>query len=305
LLLAGERWRNRPPTPILTKVAGGLALGLVIGVLPTLSYNAATTGNPFKPTQGMEIEHFLQGTPPPPEYGAGKVGFPPGLWRGGTRSQVSGGGLRLDHFPRTAPVVWGFVFSGYGWVLVILAGLGAIVALVRRPAIFLFAFPYAVVAFLFYSCWFKADRRYIIGLFTMVPFLITEGVFGSVELVRTIAKERGEGVARPIAVVLAAVGILLAFIPFPPPPATADATFLSKGALAFFSMLLPLAMGLGAAAAAWAPTQPVTQVLAPALAVVAGLRVQAPTPPPAARRPGAAGCARAQTLRGRSSRAPS
>jgi hypothetical protein len=274
LLVAANWWRNWPPTPILTKVAGGLVLGIVIGLLPTLAYNAVTTGNPFKPTQGMEIEQFLPSAAPPPVFGKPKVGFP-SLWHGGTASHVQGGGLRMDNFARTAPVEWNFVFSGYGWVLLVLAGLGAIVALVRRPAIFLFAAPYAVTAFLFYSCWSKADRRYIIGLFSMVPFLITEGVFGSVDLVRTIAKNRDESVARPIAAVLAIVGVLLAVIPFTPPPPTADARFLSKGALAFFSMLLPLAMGLGAAAAAWAPRQRVTQVLAPALAIVlAGYAIQ-------------------------------
>jgi hypothetical protein len=276
LLVAANWWDDRPPTPAMAKVAAGLVLALAIGLLPTLSYNAATTGNPFKPTQGMEIERFLADTStPPPVFGTpGKVGFP-SLWRGGTASQVQGGGLRIGNFARTAPVEWSFVFSGYGWPLLILAGLGAVVALVRRPTIFLFAAPYAVTAFLFYSCWSKADRRYIIGLFSMVPFLITEGVFGSVDLVRTIAKNRDDSVARPIGVVLAAVGILLAFIPFTPPPPTADASFLSKGALAFFSMLLPLAMGLGAAAAAWSPKQPVTQVLAPALAVVlAGFAIQ-------------------------------
>jgi hypothetical protein len=94
------------------------------------------------------------------------------------------------------------------------------------------------------------------------------GHLRSVDLVRTIAQNRDESVARPIAAVFAVIGILLAVIPFPPPPPTADATFLSKGVLDLFSRVLPLAMGLGAAAAAWAPRQPVTSVLAPALAVV-------------------------------------
>jgi hypothetical protein len=266
LLVAANWWGSRPPIPVLRKVGGGLIAGLVLGLLPTLSYNTLATGNPFEATQGMEIQEFLTGTPKP-EAGPRKVGYP-SLWRGGTGSQVQGGGLRLENFTRTAPLEWSFVFSAYGWVLIVLAGMGTIFALVRRPAIFLFAAPYVVTAFLFYSCWSRPDRRYIIGLFSMVPFLITEGVFGSVDLVRTIAQNRDESVARPIAAVLAVVGILLAVIPFPPPPPTADATYLSKGSLELFSRLLPLAMGLGAAAAAWAPKQAITSVLAPALAVV-------------------------------------
>jgi hypothetical protein len=59
---------------------------------------------------------------------------------------VQGGGLKLEHFSRTAPAEWSYVLSGYGWVLIILAAMGSIVALVRRPAIFLFAAPYVVTA---------------------------------------------------------------------------------------------------------------------------------------------------------------
>ena len=84
------------------------------------------------------------------------------------------------------------MYAGFGWVLIGLAVLGAIVALVRRPAIFLFAVPYAVSAFLLYSCWFRPDRRYIIGVFSMIPFLIAEGIFGAIDLLHLIATRRGE-----------------------------------------------------------------------------------------------------------------
>jgi len=281
-LLAGAGWlRERPATRHMAKLAGGAVAGLALGLLPTLSYNAITTGNPFRPTQGMEIETFLPGSAPPPiTFGKPRVGFPSqayaqgrartqsGLWKGGTTSQVQGGGLRLENFPRTAPAEWLFIFSGYGWVLIGLAAFGAIVALVRRPVIFLFAAPYAVTAFLFYSCWASPDRRYIIGLFSMVPFLITEGVFGSVDLVRLIAERRGETVAKAIAVVVAIAGLVLAFAPIAMPSPTQDASFLSKGVLPVLTILLPLAMALGTMAAAVAPSQPVTRVLAPALALV-------------------------------------
>ncbi len=253
-------------------LAGAAAAGLVLGLLPTLSYNALTTGNPFRPTQGMEIESFLPSTPAPKPGVGPRVGYP-SLWKGGTTSQVQGGGLRLEHFPQTAPAEWNFVFSGYGSVLIGLAALGAIVALVRRPVLFLLAVPYAVSAFLFYSCWFKPDRRYIIGIFTMVPFLVTEGVLGTTALLRTIAMRRGDDVARPIAAVVGLIGLAVALaawtgaIPLPQPP-TADAQFLSKGVLTALQILLPVALALGAMAAALDPSRRVVPILAPALALV-------------------------------------
>jgi hypothetical protein len=273
-LLAGMGWlRERPATKQAAKLAGAAAAGLVLGLLPTLSMNAVTNGNPFRPTQGMEIDKFLPSDEPAPTFGA--FGDPskartayPSLWKGGTVTQVQGGGLRLAHFRTTAPREWKFIFEGYGWVLIGLAGLGALVALVHRPAKFLFAGPYVVTAFLFYSCWSRPDRRYIIGLFSMAPFLITEGVFGTLDLLGTIAKRRGETVGRAVAGVVAIVALVFVVAPIPMPPVTGDSTYLSKGVLPVLTTLLPLALALGAMAVAIAPAQPVTHVLAPALAVV-------------------------------------
>ena len=266
-LLAGADWfRNRPEGRAIVKLAGAAAAGLLLGLLPTLSYNAMTSGNPFRPTQGMEIEKFLPGTPQP-TWGSQRVGYP-SLWKGGVTQQVQGGGLRLENFRQTAPHEWFLVFSAYGWVLLGLAALGAIVALVRRPMIFLFTVPYAVSAFLLYSCWSRPDRRYIIGLFCMVPFLITEGVLGSADLIRLIARRRGDSIARPIALVLGVLGLAVAFLPIPMPTPTPDASYLSKGVLPVLTTLLPLATALAAMAAATAPSQRVTHVLAPALALV-------------------------------------
>ena len=99
----------------MAKLAGAAAAGLLLGLLPTLSYNAMTSGNPFRPTQGMEIEKFLPSTPQP-TAGGPRVGFP-SLWKGGVTQQVQGGGLRLENFRQTAPHEWFLVFSAYGWVL--------------------------------------------------------------------------------------------------------------------------------------------------------------------------------------------
>jgi hypothetical protein len=266
-LLAGLDWlRHRPAVRMLASRAGLAAAAVVLGLLPTLSYNALTTGNPFRPTQGMEIESFLP-RPPEPRWGEGRVGYPPGMWKGTAVSQVSGGGLRLENFWRVAPGEWRYILHGYGWVLLGLALVGAIVAAVQRPALFAFTVPYVVIAFCFYSCWNRPDKRYIIGIFTLLPFLVTEGVFGTLDYLRTIAVRRGERLARPVAVGIAVAAVVLAILPIPLPPLTPDANLLSKGALGVLSVMLPIALAIGAAVAAWQPERRVSAALAPALAV--------------------------------------
>jgi hypothetical protein len=266
-LLAGLDWlRHRPAVRTLAARTGLAAAALIVGLLPTLAYNAITTGNPLRPTQGMEIDKFLPSTPEakPGEPG---VGYPPGMWKGTTVSLVSGGGLKLSNFPRVAPGEWGYIFAGYGWVLLGLALLGAITAAAQRPAVFLFTVPYVVVAFCFYSCWDRPDRRYIIGIYCLIPFLVVEGIFGTLDFLRTIAVRRGESVARPVAIGVAAAAVILAILPLPAPPPTSDANLLSKGAVAVFSVVLPAALALGAALLAWRPERRVSDALAPALAV--------------------------------------
>ena len=265
LLVGMGWWRARPAGGVAMRLAGGALAGLALGLLPTLAYNAITTGNPFTPTQGMEIQQFLPTTPP--AIPGATVAYP-SVWKGTTMSQVSGGGLRLDHFWRTAPGEWMLIHMAYGWVLIGLAALGVVAAAVQRRETFMFAVPYTVSAFLFYSCWSRPDRRYIIGIYSMLPFLITEGVFGSVDLLRGLARRHGERVARPFAVVLGVIALGVAAADIPLPPLTQDATFLSKGVLPVFTWLLPLTIALGAFVAAARPSQRVTAVLAPALAVI-------------------------------------
>lgn len=266
-LLAIASWRRARPEGHGAGLAAVAVAGLVLGALPTLSYNTMTTGNPFRPTQGMEIESFMPSAPPPaPTIGA-KVGYP-SLWKGGSYQQVQGGGLRLQNFRNTAPAEWLFVYTSYGSILLGLAVLGAVVALARRPAVFLFALPYVVLAFLFYSCWARPDRRYIIGIFTMVPFLVTEGVFGTLDFIRDVATRRGDDVARPAAAVIGLLAMAVGLAAWsgaiaPPPPVAADAAYLSKGVLAVLPAMLPLALGIGAMIAALGPSRSVTAVLAP------------------------------------------
>jgi hypothetical protein len=266
--LALLRWYGeRPDGRRVATLVGAATAGLVLGLLPTLAYNTAITGNPLKPTQGMEIQNFLP-TTPPALLRDGKIGYPSGMWKGGTMQQVQGSSLQIRNFRTTAPFE-------YGTVLIALAALGVVVALVNRPALFLMTVPYIVTAFFLYSCWSKPDRRYIIGIFTMMPFLIAEGVCGTVELLQTLARRGNEAPARIGGIVLALVALAIAVAPIALPAPTQDASFLSKGVLPILSWLLPIALALGAIAVVLQPRFATTEVLAPALALVlAGIAVQ-------------------------------
>jgi len=251
-----------------------------------------TTGNPFWPTQAMELRDFLPATTPEPTTGGARVGYP-SVWKGGVVSQcrAAGSASRTSRGPRRSsgassrPVTGGRC-SG-------IAAVGMMTSLLLRPRLFLMTVPYVVTAFLFYSCWSRPDRRYIVGIYTMIPFLVTEGIFGIVDVVRAVARRRGDGAARPVAVGVAIAALLVAFAPIPLPQATPDQAFLSKDVLSVFARLLPLAIAAGAGAAAVWPRERVTRYLAPALALVlVGFAVQradatralrAPFPGPQAR----------------------
>ena len=71
------------------------------------------------------------------------------------------------------------------------------VALVLRPMLAAAAVPYAVVAFLFFSCWPRPDCRYLIGVFVFLPMLIVEGTFGTLDLIRLALAADGAREAGP------------------------------------------------------------------------------------------------------------
>lgn len=282
VLLAIVAWRReRPDRRRAAVMLAGATAALLLGLLPTLAFNAITTGNPFRATQGMEVEKFFDNAanePKGPAFGGPRIGYPSGMWRGTAYAQVSGGGLRLENFARTAPGEWDLVYRAYGSVLLGFGVVGVLVALVLRPVLVLFTLPYAVAAFLFYSCWFRPDPRYIIGVFSMVPFLVVEGVVGSVELLRLVAARRGERAARPVAATVALVALAVAVLPIEPPPLTFDAQFLgggiSKDVPPVLMKALPLTTAIGAGALAVAPSVAVVPVLVPALAIgLAGFAV--------------------------------
>ena len=255
-----SQWRRKRPA--LLRSVGAAVLGVTLGLLPTLVFNAIATGNPLRPTQGMELQQFLPSTPP--ALPGARVGYPSPGWRGTTVSQVHGGGLKLENIPRTLPAYWFGLISAYGEWLLGLAGLGAVVALVRRPLLALVALPYIGAAFLLYSGWIRPDRRYFIGVYTFIPLLISEGVCGSVDLLRWIARRFGEDKGRIAAVVLAVAGLVTALAAVNAP--TTEAT--AKTALPTLWWMLPLATALGAMAAAMAPRRRVATLMGPLVALV-------------------------------------
>jgi hypothetical protein len=247
-------WSERPDVASIGRAVGAGLLGVLIGTAPFLAFNWAATGNPFLPTQGMELP-LLPSTPlevkqptapaadanvPPATETTPKVGYPPGGWRGGTKDQVQGGGLRISHLATTLPGNWRLLLNAYSPVLIGLAVWGAIVAAIMRPVLAAGAISYVTVAFLFFSCWPRADHRYLVGVFIFLAVLIVEGAFGTLDLVRLLWRRRQRDVARAVAV---SAALLLA-------GGTAFAwSGLNKGTV--LPVLVPV-VALGAAAAALA-----------------------------------------------------
>jgi hypothetical protein len=193
LAVAAWRWRREAPgRRTVAQALGAAALAFLVGLAPFLAYNWAATGNPLRATQGMELRRFLPraaAAPAPPEATTlARIGYPPGAWRGGTLQAVQGGGLRLENLPRVLPQNLGFLRQAYGDVLLGLAVWGAALALLWRRALFLAAVPYIGLALLFYSCWGRPDTRYLAGVHLLLPMLVVEGAFGTLDLVRRLVR---------------------------------------------------------------------------------------------------------------------
>src|SRR5207302_8267808 len=106
LVLAREWLRAGTPvrSAVVTTVRT-VALGMLLGLAPLLAFNQMTSGNPFRPTQAVEIERFFQkpGAAVAPPAGDPRVGYPPPAWLGGTDEPVQGVALRLSTRPRPLP----------------------------------------------------------------------------------------------------------------------------------------------------------------------------------------------------------
>jgi hypothetical protein len=207
-------WHERPGAGAVGRAMATGVLGVLIGTAPFLAFNWSATGNPFLPTQGMELPLLPSLTPekkkpeapaadavvPPATETTPKVGYPPAGWRGGTHEQVQGGGLRISHMATTLPGNWRILNTAYSPVLIGVALWGAVVAAILRPVLATGAISYSVLAFLFFSCWPRADHRYLVGVFIFIAVLIVEGTFGTLDLVRLLLRRRQREVARAIGV---------------------------------------------------------------------------------------------------------
>jgi hypothetical protein len=213
----------------------------------------------------MELDRFLPDAPPTPPAGPeraaapaseSRVGYASAAWQGGTQYGVQGGGVRLSNLPTTLPGNIALLREAYGDTLLGLAVVGAVLALVQRPALFLTAAPYCVVALLVFSLWGRPDGRYLSGVFVLLPMLVVEGAFGPADLLARAARRFRPGVV--ITVGLAAAGVLVAAA-FVPPAVPA-------GALPVLTVAVPLA-GAASILATLAARHGIATVVAPALAV--------------------------------------
>jgi len=204
------------------------ALGFALGVAPLLAYNAVATGNPLRPTQAMELNSVLAGAPsatarwlamvlPAPRPARADQGTVASAEDDGpprvpapspTPFSVQGGGLRISNLQRTLPANVLSMREALGDLLLVLAAIGSVVA-VRRPALFLLAVPYVVVAFLFFSLWTLPGPRYLTGALLLLPLLSVEGARALPGIVSRIVPRAG----RPAAIaftVLLVVGLMVA-----------------------------------------------------------------------------------------------
>jgi hypothetical protein len=211
----------------------------------------------------MEMQNFVSSAPVPPTTApagpmVARVGFPSGAWHGGTLSAVQGGGLQLANLPRVLPEMIVLLRAGYGDVLLGLAVWGAVLALFRRPLLFFGPAVYVVLAVLLYACWSKPDGRYLSGVYIVLPMLIVEGAFGTLDVVRRLAAERGETTARVFAIACAAL-LGIGMVLFRSGPA--------RGALPILQVLVPGVAAAALVAAALRPAVAIDAVAAPVLAL--------------------------------------
>lgn len=258
-LVAAWRWIGTRTAP--ARVARGLvagALGVVVGLGPFLAYNHIATGSAFRPTQGMELDSFLPeappvpaaAPPPAPPAGGERVGYPSGGWQGGTTYGVQGGGIRLANFWQTLPGNIDLLRQSYGDTLLGLAVAGALLAMLQRPALFLTAVPYCVLALLFFSLWGRPDGRYFSGVFVFVPMLIVEGALGPADLIARLARRGRTPAALAVGVAATAALIAAAFVPPVVPAGALTVLTIAVPLVGAASVLATLAAGRGFAAAA-------------------------------------------------------
>lgn len=128
--------------------------GVVFAVCasPVFIYNLIVEGSPFRFTQGAEFRDVL-----------GFVPSADGIVNVVATPAPSGGAFRLANLPTTLPGNGIYLASAFGWFT------GLVIAAIawstlRHRLLAAALVPYAVVAFLFYSCWSHPDARYLAGV---------------------------------------------------------------------------------------------------------------------------------------------
>lgn len=226
--VVGARWRReRVGRASVARGVATAACAYVLCLSPALAYNAITTGNPLWPPQGVEVQDVFPSwekppaadaePPPSSEHAPDDRGYPSGAWRGGTAAQVQGGGFRFRNFPRTFPETIRSIADAYGAGVLIVAAWGGGLALVQRRMLVWTAMAYSVPAVLFYSCWGRADVRYLLGVHLFFPLLILEGVFGLPGVADRLRRAGHERAAVLLAVAVAAGCTGLALVVGLPP----------------------------------------------------------------------------------------
>lgn len=277
-LVALHRWRNDGTERAVVGRAiavGGLTV--LLGMVPFFTYNWAATGNPFWPTQGMELQMLMSpaneiqkdaaDAPPAPAPKPGetnKTGYPSPGWHGGAHVQVQGGGLRIANLPTTLPGLLNLLNRGYSSAFMGIAVWGLALAIIQRPLLLLTALPYAASAMLLYGCWARPDGRYVLGVHYFMPLLIVEGLFGTFDVLALL----GAGAARAAsltmygAIFAALVQTALAL--FTPTPVGFEATILP----ALTNWIVPPIVAAGLLVLAVRPQFPVARFTAMLLALV-------------------------------------
>ena len=69
--------------------------------------------------------------------------------------------------------------------------------------------PWIQVVIPFFSCWTRPDHRYLIGVWLVIPMLITEGLMGTLELVHRLGRLRAGMPARLLAAGVMALAVIV------------------------------------------------------------------------------------------------
>jgi len=231
------------------------SIGFGIGIAPLLAYNYVATGNPFRPTQAMELNSVLSRAPDAPagptwvlpsfpREAAAADEPPPGAFASPaplpTPFRVQGGGLRLSNLGKTLPANVAILRETCGDLALVLALVGAIAA-VRAPALFLLVVPYSVVAFVFFSFWTLPGPRYLTGVLLLLPLAVLEGVRALAAVPAWLARRAGTvaGAAAAVAIV-GGLALLLA-----------RSSFDARSALPWVNVVLAAGTAVGACAGAF------------------------------------------------------